>query len=146
VTLEDGVFCGPSCVFTNDPSPRAQFPSGRTGYLKTRVKQGASIGANATIVCGHDVGESALVAAGAVVTHDVDDFALVAGVPARRVGWVCVCGQRLDRHGELPEGGEDAHAATAERASTHETTCPKCKRRYQLTEGKLRLTCAPPRP
>ena len=83
VELEDGVFCGPSCVFTNDLTPRAEFPKGRTEYKKTLVRHGASIGANATIVCGHIIGEYAMVAAGAVVTKDVPAYTLVAGVPAR---------------------------------------------------------------
>lgn len=86
VELEDGVFCGPSCVFTNDLTPRAEFPKGSTGYKKTLVKHGASIGANATIVCGHTIGEYAMVAAGAVVTRDVEPYMLVAGVPATVVG------------------------------------------------------------
>lgn len=85
VELEDGVFCGPSCVFTNDLTPRAEFPKGSAGYKKTLVKHGASIGANATIVCGHTIGEYAMVAAGAVVTRDVPAYTLVAGVPAREV-------------------------------------------------------------
>lgn len=85
VELEDGVFCGPSCVFTNDLTPRAEFPKGSAGYKKTLVKHGASIGANATIVCGHTIGEYAMVAAGAVVTKDVPAYTLVAGVPAREV-------------------------------------------------------------
>lgn len=85
VELEDGVFCGPSCVFTNDLTPRAEFPKGSAGYKKTLVKQGASIGANATIVCGHIIGEYAMVAAGAVVTKDVPSYTLVAGVPAKIV-------------------------------------------------------------
>lgn len=88
VELEDGVFCGPSCVFTNDLTPRAEFPKGSKGYKKTLVKRGASIGANATIVCGHTIGEYAMIAAGAVVTKDVPEFGLVAGVPARVVGKV----------------------------------------------------------
>lgn len=88
VELEDGVFCGPSCVFTNDLTPRAEFPKGPVGYKKTLVKHGASIGANATIVCGHTIGEYAMVAAGAVVTKDVEAYTLVAGVPARMVGKV----------------------------------------------------------
>lgn len=88
VELEEGVFCGPSCVFTNDLTPRAKFPKGSAGYKKTIIKKGASIGANATIVCGHTVGEYAMVAAGAVVTKDVPAYALVAGVPARVVGTV----------------------------------------------------------
>lgn len=95
VVLEDFVFCGPSCVFTNVDTPRAHFPV-RGNYLPTLVKEGASIGANATIVCGHTIGKSALIAAGAVVTHDVPDYALMAGVPARRIGWVCECGKKLD--------------------------------------------------
>lgn len=86
VELEDGVFCGPSCVFTNDLTPRAEFPKGSAGYKKTLVKHGASIGANATIVCGHTIGEYAMVAAGAVVTRDVPAYTLVAGVPAKEIG------------------------------------------------------------
>lgn len=88
VEIEDGVFCGPSCVFTNDLTPRARFPKGREHYKKTLVKEGASIGANATIVCGHTIGKYAMVAAGAVVTKDEPDYALVAGVPARVIGKV----------------------------------------------------------
>lgn len=83
VELEDGVFCGPSCVFTNDLMPRAEFPKGSARYVKTLVKHGASIGANATIVCGNTIGEYAMVAAGAVVTKNVPDHTLVVGVPAR---------------------------------------------------------------
>ena len=88
VELEDGVFCGPSCVFTNDLTPRAMYPKGRNGHIKTVVRKGATIGANATIVCGHEIGEFAMVAAGAVVTKDVPPYALVAGVPARIIGKV----------------------------------------------------------
>jgi UDP-2-acetamido-3-amino-2,3-dideoxy-glucuronate N-acetyltransferase len=95
VELEDNVFCGPSCVFTNVTTPRSHFPAHGV-YAKTIVKEGASLGANSTVVCGHNVGRSALIAAGAVVTHDVPDYALMAGVPARRIGWVCECGHRLD--------------------------------------------------
>ena len=94
VELEDNVFCGPSCVFTNVNTPRAHFPVHGV-YARTLVREGASLGANSTVVCGHTVGRSALVAAGAVVTHDVKDYALVAGVPARQIGWVCACGRRL---------------------------------------------------
>ena len=94
VELEDNVFCGPSCVFTNVVTPRAHFPVHGI-YARTRVCEGASLGANCTVVCGHTVGRSALVAAGAVVTRDVKDYALVAGVPARQIGWVCECGKRL---------------------------------------------------
>lgn len=95
VELEDGVFCGPSCVFTNDLTPRARYPKGSANYKRTLVKEGATIGANATIVCGHTIGKNAMVAAGAVVTKDVPDHALVAGVPAQQLGWVCECGERL---------------------------------------------------
>lgn len=93
VTLEDFVFCGPSMVFTNDLTPRAEFPKGMAGYKKTLVKKGATIGANATVVCGVTIGEYAMIAAGAVVTRDVPPYALMAGVPARQVGWVCRCGE-----------------------------------------------------
>lgn len=102
VELEDYVFCGPSMVFTNIKTPRCLYPQrGSEFYLKTRIKYGASIGANATIVCGTTVGRHALIAAGAVVTKDVPDYALMAGVPARRIGWVCECGEPLRKEGEL---------------------------------------------
>lgn len=92
VELEDYVFCGPSCVFTNDLTPRSRYPKGTAAYVKTLAKEGATIGANATIVCGHTIGKHAMIAAGAVVTADVPAYALMAGVPARQVGWVCECG------------------------------------------------------
>ena len=95
VELENYVFCGPSCVFTNDLTPRAKYPKGSAGYKKTLVKEGASIGANATIVCGHTVGQWALIGAGAVVAGDVPDHALMLGVPAKQKGWVCRCGEKL---------------------------------------------------
>jgi UDP-2-acetamido-3-amino-2,3-dideoxy-glucuronate N-acetyltransferase len=95
VEIEDNVFCGPSCVFTNVTTPRAHFPVHGV-YAKTKICEGASLGANSTVVCGHTVGRSALVAAGAVVTKDVKPYALMAGVPAKQIGWVCECGKRLD--------------------------------------------------
>ncbi len=95
VELEDYVFCGPSVVFTNDMNPRAKYKKGNAGYKKTIVKQGASIGANATIVCGNIIGKNAFVAAGAVVTKNVADYAVVAGVPAKQIGWICECGNLL---------------------------------------------------
>jgi UDP-2-acetamido-3-amino-2,3-dideoxy-glucuronate N-acetyltransferase len=94
VILEDDTFCGPSCVFTNVLNPRSHV-SRKNEYRETRVRRGATIGANATIVCGVTLGTYAFVGAGAVVTSDVPDFALMVGVPARRVGWMCQCGIRL---------------------------------------------------
>ncbi|MCQ2451379.1 MAG: acetyltransferase [Clostridia bacterium] len=98
VTLEDGVFCGPSMVFTNDLTPRAEYPKGSENYKKTLVKKGATIGANATVVCGHTLGEYCMIAAGAVVTKDVPPHALMAGVPAKQIGFVCECGEVLDEN------------------------------------------------
>lgn len=95
VELEDYVFCGPSMVFTNDLTPRSKYPKGIAGYKKTLVKYGASIGANATIVCGHTLGKWSMVASGAVVTKDFCDYALIAGVPAIQIGWACECGLSL---------------------------------------------------
>lgn len=115
VELENAVFCGPSCVFTNDLTPRARYPKGPAGYRKTLVREGASIGANATVVCGHTIGRWALVGAGAVVTADVPDHALMLGVPAVRRGWVCTCGQVL---------GKDL-------------TCPACGRAFHRTDAGL---------
>ena len=115
VELEDNVFCGPSCVFTNVLTPRAHFPVNGV-YQPTLVKEGASLGANSTVVCGHTIGRGAMVAAGAVVTGDVPDYALMVGVPARRVGWVCECGRRLD-----------------------DSLRCSCGRRYEEHEGKLKM-------
>ncbi len=95
VEMEDFVFCGPSMVFTNDLTPRAKYPKCREEYKKTLVKTGATVGANATVVCGNTIGKWAMAAAGAVVTRDVKDHSLVAGVPARHIGWVCQCGEVL---------------------------------------------------
>lgn len=105
VELADGVFCGPSCVFTNVLTPRAEVER-KDEFRTTPVGRGATIGANATIVCGHRIGEYAMVAAGAVVTHDVPDHALVAGIPARRIGWVSRTGERLDDSLVCPRTGE----------------------------------------
>ena len=122
VTLEDYVFCGPSCVFTNDLTPRARYPKKRC-YLTTVVHHDATIGANATIVCGHEVGAYATVAAGAVVTSDVPPHALVAGVPAKQIGWVCECGQVLRE--SLNESSDELFI------------CSDCGRKYHLSNGKL---------
>ncbi len=97
VIIEDDVFLGPSCVFTNDLTPRAAYPKGRENYVKTLVKEGATIGANATIVCGHTIGRYAMVAAGSVVTMDVPDYSLVQGVPAKICGRVDEAGNILER-------------------------------------------------
>ena len=94
VTLEDGVFCGPSCVFTNVNNPRSEIIR-KDEYRQTIVKRGASIGANATIICGHDLGEYCFIAAGAVVTRPVPAYALMAGTPAKRIGWMSKAGGRL---------------------------------------------------
>jgi UDP-2-acetamido-3-amino-2,3-dideoxy-glucuronate N-acetyltransferase len=95
VTLEDDVFVGPNAVFTNDFIPRVAFKNPPEKFLPTLVRRGASIGANATIVCGVTIGEQAFVAAGAVVVRDVPAHAMVAGNPARRIGWMCACGKKL---------------------------------------------------
>ncbi len=116
VEIENDVFCGPSCVFTNDLTPRAKYPKGHEKYKKTLIKRGASIGANATVVCGHTVGEWALIGAGAVVSSDVPAHALMLGVPAKQTGWVCECG-------ELLKDG---------------LQCKKCGRNYVETESGLR--------
>ena len=122
VTLEDDVFCGPSMVFTNVLDPRSAFPIGSTEeFLPTLVKRGASMGANCTIVCGNTIGEGAFIGAGAVVTRDVPDFALVVGVPAKIVGYVCACGELL---GEIDAGGE--------------VVCGKCARKYSIEGEGLR--------
>ncbi len=117
VTLEDYVFCGPSMVFTNVTTPRAKYPvkNVKNGFADTLVCYGASIGANATIVCGHTIGKHALIAAGAVVTKNVADYAVMAGVPAKQIGWICECGQLL----------KDGFA------------CKKCGREYRMNENSL---------
>ena len=104
VTLEDDVFCGPSMVFTNVINPRSHV-SRKNEYRRTLVKRGASIGANATIICGSTLGEFSFIGAGAVVSKDVAPYALMVGVPARRVGWVCECGEKLP---DVPAPGCEA--------------------------------------
>ena len=119
VELEDYVFCGPSMVFTNIPDPRSKYPQrGAQHNRRTLVKVGASIGANATILCGLTIGRHAMIGAGAVVTKDVPDHAVVTGVPARQSGWVCECGQVL---GQVTES----------------TACRRCGLAYRLDDAAL---------
>ncbi len=111
VTLGNDVFCGPSCVFTNDLTPRARFPKGRENFVPTFVRDGASIGANATLVCGHTIGKNAMIGSGAVVTTDVPPHVLMLGVPAKPCGFVCTCGHRLPETPPFP--------------------CPSCGRQFR---------------
>ena len=122
VELEDDVFCGPSMVFTNVMNPRSHV-SRKNEYRRTLVRRGASIGANATIVCGTTLGEYAFIGAGSVVAKDVPAYALMVGVPARRIGWMCQCGERL------PEGGTG--------------TCAACGSTYEASAGVLTQTSGP---
>lgn len=114
VTLQDGVFCGPSAVFTNDLTPRARFSKNKN-YKKTLVKEGATIGANATILCGITIGRCAMIAAGAVVTKDVPDYTIFIGSPAHEAGFICECGKKLDK-----------------------TLICECGKSYSITHGKLK--------
>jgi UDP-2-acetamido-3-amino-2,3-dideoxy-glucuronate N-acetyltransferase len=116
VELEDNVFCGPSMVFTNDLTPRSKYPKGREGYLKTLVKEGASIGANATVICGNNIGRWAMIASAAVVTKNVPNHALMVGIPARQTGWVCECGNILPT----------------------ELKCTSCGREYEFDKEELK--------
>ena len=125
VTLEDEVFCGPSMVFTNVHNPRAAVPR-KHEYRRTLVRRGATLGANCTIVCGTTIGEYAFVGAGAVVSRDVPAFALVVGVPARRIGWMSRHGQRL----ALPASGQG------------QARCPATGERYRLVGEALAVMAA----
>lgn len=120
VVLEDFVFCGPSCVFTNVINPRSAHPREVDEYLATLVKKGASLGANSTIVCGHTIGQYGFVAAGAVVADDVPDYAVVAGVPAKIIGWMCECGGKLSFQQE-------------------KAVCSDCGKEYQKENEKVIL-------
>jgi UDP-2-acetamido-3-amino-2,3-dideoxy-glucuronate N-acetyltransferase len=122
VTLEDDVFCGPSMVFTNVFNPRSAVIR-KDEYRRTLIRQGATLGANCTIVCGATVGQYAFVAAGAVVNHDVPDYALVVGVPARQIGWMSQYGEKLD----LPLTGDS------------QAVCQHTGQRYELRTGQCRL-------
>ena len=126
VTLEDDVFCGPSMVFTNVYNPRAALAR-KDEYRRTRVKRGATLGANCTVVCGVTIGQHAFIGAGAVVNRDVPDFALMLGVPARHKGWMSRHGARLD----LPSAGQG------------EAACPATGERYRLHGETLTLCSSP---
>ncbi len=128
VTIEDYVFCGPSCVFTNDLTPRARY-SKNYQYKNTLIRHDATIGANATIVCGHEIGHHSMIAAGAVVASNVPPHALFAGVPAKQIGWVCECGQVL-RSTESVSPGENGESIFR---------CPDCGREYILLNNELRI-------
>jgi UDP-2-acetamido-3-amino-2,3-dideoxy-glucuronate N-acetyltransferase len=129
VTLEDDVFCGPSLVFTNVIHPRSAIPRNTPEHFApTLVKKGATLGANATIVCGVTIGQYAFIGAGSVVTHDVPDYALVYGNPARQHGWACFCGYALP---EMPP-------VSLEISASERLKCTECHRQYRLdTAGKL---------
>lgn len=118
VVLEDYVFVGPSVVFTNDLNPRAKYPKHKKDWLPTLIKKGASIGANATIVCGNTIGKWAFIGAGSIVTKDVSDYAIVVGVPAKIIGWMCECGAKLE-------------------FKKQKTVCKICKRKYEKKENKI---------
>lgn len=128
VYLEDDVFCGPSCVFTNVINPRSHVVR-KNEYLRTTVKRGGTIGANATIVCGVTLGEYSFVAAGAVVTRDVAAYELVAGVPAKRLGWMCQCGVRL---------GVPAVAGANTDSALGRIRCAQCGTEFLFEGGELR--------
>lgn len=129
VTVEDNCFLGPNCVFTNDISPRAHIKKGSESLLPTLIKAGSTIGANATIVCGHTIGRFALVGAGAVVLRDVAEYALMVGNPARQIGWVCECAAKL------------AIKATA--AVGDGCHCSQCGAEFVRLASRLARKCAP---
>lgn len=134
VTLEDDVFCGPSMVFTNVINPRSHI-NRRNEYKKTLVKQGATLGANSTIVCGTTIGKYAFIAAGAVVTRDVPDYALMMGMPAKRSGWMCFCGVGLP-HDDNPRCSSCGRSYSVNREECQEITTDEEKLKTSLANGK----------
>ncbi len=136
VTLEDDVFCGPSMVFTNVYNPRAAVAR-KNEYRPTLVRQGATLGANCTVVCGHVIGRYAFVGAGAVVQKDVPDFALVVGVPARQIGWMSRHGERLALPSRSPRTA--GSPTTAGTAALLEARCPQTGELYRLSGARLEL-------
>jgi UDP-2-acetamido-3-amino-2,3-dideoxy-glucuronate N-acetyltransferase len=139
VTLEDEVFCGPSCVFTNVYNPRA-FIERKHEFRTTLVKKGATIGANSTIICGCTIGRFAMIAAGAVIKADVPDYAVMAGVPARQVGWTCKCGTtlRVQRSTFNVQGNPLVQDDYRSSASGDELVrCEYCGNEYGIQNGSL---------
>ena len=141
VELEDDVFCGPSMVFTNVINPRSAV-SRKHEYQRTFVRRGATIGANATVVCGVTLGEYAFIGAGAVVTKDVKPFALVTGVPGRQVGWMCRCGEKLGT-GNGEEGTEAPRSTGSRFPVPSSLTCSACGTSYESHDDNLRMAEAP---
>jgi UDP-2-acetamido-3-amino-2,3-dideoxy-glucuronate N-acetyltransferase len=140
VELEDDVFCGPAMVFTNVINPRSHV-NRKDEYLPTIVKRGATLGANSTVVCGVKIGAYAFVAAGAVVTHDIADYALVMGVPGRQVGWMCECGEKLSLSTAMDQSAHEDRPARKERpvrVRVEQTTCQVCGIAYELNGMILR--------
>ncbi len=125
VHVEDDAFLGPHCVFTNDPNPRSFIKKGPQALVPTHVRKGATIGAGAVIVCGHEIGRYAFVGAGAVVIRDVPDFALVVGNPARQIGWMCLCAQKLPATPQ-PEPGARIQ-------------CAACGSEFEFSRGRMTL-------
>jgi UDP-2-acetamido-3-amino-2,3-dideoxy-glucuronate N-acetyltransferase len=126
VIVEDDAFLGPHCVFTNDMNPRSYIKKGPDSLLKTLVRKGATVGAGAVIVCGHEIGCYAFVGAGAVVIRDVPDFALVVGNPARQIGWICLCAEKLPISASVAPG--------------EHCRCGACGSEFQRIENRLTAT------
>ncbi len=129
VTVEDNVFLGPNCVLTNDPNPRAYIKKSPASLARTQIQANATIGANATVLCGITIGQYAFIGAGAVVLRSVPDYALVVGNPGRQIGWMCICADRLPMSVLAAVGTV--------------STCVRCDRSFRRTEGGLTLAYQP---